>query len=231
MSALQDLVSAYQALLIAQYRTKPKAAAEIGIYARTILGDGVFFTALQNAFDLATAVGPQLDILGKYIGLSRLIGPPTPAPWFGCPSYNGGDPQNDNGCQNYLDTSQNVGILFFSYTYAGMQNTALSDEAYQFMLQLKAILNINDGTLSTIKALLKLFFGPAVTVVDNADMTLTYSIARNCPVDIATLTPFLPKPMGVGLIVNSTAALFTRVTSDGSTRVTSDGSTRIGYND
>lgn len=66
----EELKEYYADLLIIQYQNKPKAYDTI-----KALVDGVIMNQLplevQAAFDLDTAVGAQLDIIGKYAGVSR----------------------------------------------------------------------------------------------------------------------------------------------------------------
>ena len=71
-----ELSEYYGKLLIAQYRGKPKAVSviESTAYPATMplaSDDTPLPLAIQNAFNIDTAVGVQLDILGKYIGAKR----------------------------------------------------------------------------------------------------------------------------------------------------------------
>lgn len=59
----------YSNLLILQYHNKPKAKATIEA-TTSLLPDGLIQDVI-NGFDINTAVGDQLDLLGEYIGLSR----------------------------------------------------------------------------------------------------------------------------------------------------------------
>ena len=61
--------SYYSNLLILEYHNKPKAKATIE--ATVDLLPDTLIQEVANGFDLNTAVGKQLDILGEYVGLSR----------------------------------------------------------------------------------------------------------------------------------------------------------------
>jgi hypothetical protein len=80
-SNLIALVAYYVSKLILQYSDKPKAQGLIALFVKQALADDLA-TALIDAFDLATAVGPQLDIIGKYVGLPRNLGLPSLPPFF-----------------------------------------------------------------------------------------------------------------------------------------------------
>ena len=68
----QEYENYYSDLLILQYKTLPKARATISALVKQAV-DGGFLLEFVNAFGLDTAVGKQLDILGKYIGLNRQV--------------------------------------------------------------------------------------------------------------------------------------------------------------
>ena len=67
---ISEIVNLYKQLLIVQYADKPKAQATIELYINELLADGIYWE-VNDAYNIDTAVGVQLDILGKYIGLTR----------------------------------------------------------------------------------------------------------------------------------------------------------------
>ena len=218
MQDLDTSITYYLGRLIYQYQ-QPNANDTVSILVKQILADGLPW-ALQDAFDLNTAVGPQLDILGKYIGVSRLIGDPTPLPFFGFVRYSGVG-GNTNGFNSYA-TNGNAGVgVFYRYGYNAANVTALSDTAYRFMILFKIGLNYCDQTLASVQNLLKRLTNGNVLVTDHANMTITYQIGPGIPVSPSVLTPYLPKPMGVGITVNTLYALITG-TSDNIITGTSD---------
>jgi hypothetical protein len=200
-----------------QYR-KPAAQATIAILANLGVAD-LLALQVQDAYNPANALGVQLDVIGKYVGLPRNIGEAAPLPYFGFVRYSGvGD--NDNGFTSYL-SGINAGVLFFRYSYQGTRNTALTDDAYRFMLGLKIVSNSSDGTLYSIQKLLRDVLPGLVTLVDNQDMTLTYNISLSAPVSPAVITPWLPRPMGVG--VNTTTFVNLGANGGADDVVTGDG--------
>lgn len=64
------IVQYYQDLLILQYRGKTKARATIDALVRMVVADQLP-RSMQNAFDLETAEGVQLDVIGKIVGATR----------------------------------------------------------------------------------------------------------------------------------------------------------------
>lgn len=65
-----EIVSYYANLLIKQYASKPKALAHVAMLARMAIMNQLP-TSVMNAYDIDTAVGVQLDVLGKYVGIAR----------------------------------------------------------------------------------------------------------------------------------------------------------------
>ncbi len=217
---LRALVDFYVNRLAYQYRTKQKARDTIAIYTKQMVADG-FAQDVQNAFDVPTAVGAQLDIIGKYVGVPRNIGTPVTPEFFNYSDDAG--TIRANGFTDYL-SDINRTPEWFSYNFSAFQNTDLNDEQYRQVIAFKIILNSSDGTLYSIQNFLQLFFNGAVTVVDNKDMTLTYSVGSSLTLPISVLQSYLPKPMGVGINIIESGS---RITFDGDPRVTFDGDNRI----
>ena len=66
----EELKTYYADLLISQYKQKPKAYAMIKAVIDILLMNQLPLTA-KDAYDLETAVGSQLDTVGKYQGVTR----------------------------------------------------------------------------------------------------------------------------------------------------------------
>lgn len=65
-----DLQQYYADLLIMQYRNQPNAAAVIKALVLPAIMDQLQL-GVQNAYTMSTAIGTQLDVIGKYVGASR----------------------------------------------------------------------------------------------------------------------------------------------------------------
>lgn len=192
----------YTGLLAYQYKQGTKNRPALAIYLKQLLGD-MLAKAVEDAFSIDTAVGPQLDILGKYIGLPRNIGDPVPRPYYQFSDYGSPTFPAPNGFTDYGDPSINSQAIWYEYQFSGTQNTDLSDAAYQFMLKMKIVLNSNDGTLASIMDLLQLFLAGIVALVDNANMTITYTISERTPVPVSVLQAYLPRTLGVQRLFDS----------------------------
>lgn len=65
-----ELSSYYANLLILQYISQPKAYATVKASVTPVFMDQVP-DAVQSAYNVDTAIGVQLDVIGKYVGASR----------------------------------------------------------------------------------------------------------------------------------------------------------------
>ena len=70
MVTIDDIKKYYENLLIVQYHDKPKAKETVGTWVECMTGDSIL-TDLSSAFDIDTAVGKQLDVIGLFVGLGR----------------------------------------------------------------------------------------------------------------------------------------------------------------
>lgn len=197
MASLVEILSYYSDRLIAQYRDQPNARATIEIYGKQITADDLAST-LELAFSIDTAVGAQLDVLGKYIGVSRDIGDPIPDmnSYFGFADYTG--PANENGMNDYTDSFVNPNSLFYLYQNAAGIPSPLDDESYRTILKFQILVNISDSTLYSIQQIVATLVGPAVQITDAQDMNLVYAFYEVPPISLTILRRFLPRPLALG---------------------------------
>ncbi len=84
--SLASLTAYYSSLLAYQYRGLANADRQVQLWASQMIGENLA-ASLLTCFDVDQAVGAQLDILGKYVGVSRNIGAPVVRPYFGLWEY------------------------------------------------------------------------------------------------------------------------------------------------
>ena len=285
---INELTQYYSQKLAYEYRGLARADAQMQLYVKQFVAD-YLANQLSTCYALDAAVGAQLDILGKYIGLSRNIGLPIETSAFGLwtsdsyafpyyyqgvwdPVYNlptlpaaaghsewwyainspgvstapiaatfkAGDiiypngttwskvtDYNANGLTTYSNPATNANSLFYQYASSEVANTALPDDQYRAVLQLKIISNVSDHTLPSIMGSLRAVFGNAISVQDNRDMTLSYTVLTSFPLPLPILKQYLPRPMGVGIsvtLVNPVASGGYLLTQSGDYLTTEDGS-------
>jgi hypothetical protein len=205
----EEVIQYYVDRLIIQYRQKPRARATVAAFVREAVAN-LWVLKLADAFNLETARGKQLDLLAKYIGITRHYEDmEAPQDYFGFANYKRAEPQNPNGFRDYEKEFINSRAIWFQYGFKQYASALLGDEAFRTLLKLNIINNTTDTTLPGIMAALRRIFGNAITVIDNADMTLTY-IVNGSVIDLpkSVLEKILPRPAGVGVNVKIVRALF-----------------------
>lgn len=70
--SIDEIVSYYTDLLIIQYRSLVKAKATVDALVRPTVIDQLP-VSVQDAFEIDTAIGNQLDTIAKYIGVERRV--------------------------------------------------------------------------------------------------------------------------------------------------------------
>lgn len=193
------LVDELTNLLIKQYWEKDKAKAEITLQASTWDTCRTLLEMLDPAFDLDNAVGAQLDVLGRIVGIGRSVPDVIPKVYFGF-SIN---PTN-KGFASKFDQMR-IGGPFFSKFSSAFTDLQLGDSDYRFFIRVKAALNRASGFLSSeiypdIQDVILAAFDGRAYVVDNLDMTLTLYVSLVVSMDRLRLIRslnLLPKPQGV----------------------------------
>lgn len=122
---------------------------------------------MPTAFDIDSAVGPQLDAVGVRVGLSRVLAVPIAGVYFS------------------IDVA-GLGLDQGVIQGAGDPNdalTSLDDETYRAVLKLKVGANKWDGTLAQAQQFLSNLAGAGTYIFmqDNFDMTVTIGISGIVP--------------------------------------------------
>lgn len=196
---IAELVLQYQDLMLNQYRNAERARATIALLVQEAICSLVELD-IQDAFNLDTAIGVQLDVLGQYIGFDRNVTIPIDRFYFKYTDYL--NPVSlYAGFTLYTDSTVNAGSSWYLYSFSDTPNTSLDDDTYRTLLKLKIILNKSHNTLYEIATDLWQFFAGDIICFDSADMTISYAVNPNAKsvAIIAAQVGLLPKPMAVGI--------------------------------
>jgi hypothetical protein len=150
-------LSDYLGLITPYHSTRPKFVNTVAMLVQPLVDAQAMLAAMTADFDLDTAVGVQLDILGLWIGRSRFLNTPVTGVYF--TFHMPGDPDERDGFdqgvwQGPFDPT--TGII------------AMPDDTYRKVLQLQAIANEWDGTLGSIQAAFAVVF-PGIVIQDRGD--------------------------------------------------------------
>lgn len=160
-------VSDYTSLVTSEHADKPKFMAMVAAVSQCFVDQQNELEAFVNDFDLDEAIGAQLDILGKWVGISRNIETPISGVYFSLDASGVGF---DQGVwQGPFDPS--LGIV------------RMDDETYRLIIRAKIAANHWDGTIGSAAAILSSIFGTStyVFIQDNQDMSMTFGLSGNLP--------------------------------------------------
>jgi hypothetical protein len=197
MTDVDTTIEYYKDLLLYQYINAPNARAVTGLLCSQAIADLVPIS-VRDAFDIETATGPQLDIIGEYVGVSRLINVTIARDYF---TFE--DSQNAAttlyGFTDYSDITLNANVTVYEYVDNSKTSSALIDAEYRILLKLKVLLNISNNSLYDINIIFYDFFGTDITILDQLDMSMSYFVKSTISriIGIAKDQNLLPKPMGV----------------------------------
>jgi hypothetical protein len=200
MTDVETTIEYYKDLLLYQYINAPNARAVTGLLCSQAIAD-LIPIALNDAFDIDTALGLQLDILGEYIGFNRVINTTLPRDYFTFEDYIA--PLGTLfGFTDYTDLLLNAEVTFYAYIDNGTTTAALNDAEYRILLKLKLLTNVSNNSLYDVNSILYSFFGTDIIIFDQLDMTIVYFIKSDIAriIGIAYDQNLLPKPMGVLIV-------------------------------
>lgn len=153
-------MSKYTELITNYHAGKPRFVAHVDLSTRPLTDASTALQGLITAFDIDSAVGSQLDILGEWIGRTRIVSQPISGVYF---SFDTDGLGWDQGIwQGPYDPD------------AGY--TSLSDDTYRIVLKAKIAINNWNGQNDTLPPILETALegsGLKMQIVDNQDMTIS----------------------------------------------------------
>ena len=197
---VDSLIQYYVSLLIIQYNQKPNARAHIALLVRAWLASGIMLDVM-NGYDLNTAVGKQLDVLGKYAGVTRYWSQINIENYFAFTSYSESSPDSlpkFGFCtyDNYSAFSYNGTLTYNSIVTT---ENALSDNDFRVLIFLAILQNTCACGHGEIDEKLFALFGTSSRMESLGYKNMFYFITTAItPLIQAIMTKkLLPKPMGV----------------------------------
>lgn len=152
-------ISAYTSLITSEHSVQPNFMATIAALVQPAADLQVVLNSVPSLYDLNTAVGAQLDVVGQWIGQSRNITEPLVGVYF---------------------TLDNASLGFDQGTWLGPFDpvtglVSLPDDSYRILLYAVIAANSWDGTVPsayTIWSSLFSSFGYEILIQDNQNMTM-----------------------------------------------------------
>lgn len=197
---INEIVEYYSNLLIIQYHNKPKAKAMIELFVRELLANGIMFD-VENGYNIETAVGKQLDVIGKYVYMDRYYQSLDLEGFFSFALYDEDPISVDKiGFADYADSDKTGKTLTYGDVIS--QFGTLGNADFRTLLKLRIIQNNSNHSHKSIDDALFAFFGDDITVSQTGTMQMTYLVPASYKslIEVAIQKDILPRPMGVQLL-------------------------------
>lgn len=191
MAVIDDIKEYYADLLILQYRNKPKARETVKTGVDIYLGDGVILQ-LASILDIDTAIGAQLDIIGKILGCPRNVaGINNQTKYF---SFH-----VDNTSIGFSTVGNPRSGVAKNRNNSVLASYALRDEEYRTLLKFKAFINVWRGDMASMDKALYSVFGDNINLV-SGNLEVTYEIQEmTVPIEAAQALGYFKAPVGVAV--------------------------------
>ena len=190
----------YLDLLILQYSDSIKASDTITALTSKFEALYNIVSVFDDSFDVDSAVGVQLDTVGKIVGVSRIVPFSVAKKHFGFADNALSYPMDDK----FLSVVSYPMDDRFSPDYS---ESELDDFNFRFFIKSKIIKNIVSAYMirdseNSLQNAIDFLFSSKAYLVDNGDMSLTLYVNSDFDFD---LIPFInqleviPRPQGVSL--------------------------------
>lgn len=202
-ATVEALLEYYTNLLIIQYNQKPKARAHIRLLATQMMMNGVMLDVL-NGYAIESAVGKQLDVIGKYVGVDRFYEEIDLENYFAFTFYDEVSPDTKPkyGFSNYANFEDFAHNGTLTYDAIITESNALGDPDFRLLIRLAILLNSCQHGHGEIDQKIFALFGDVIRMESAGLMHMAYFLN-------SAITPFwqavfqkrlLPKPEGVALV-------------------------------
>lgn len=193
------MIDEYTLLLIKQYWEKPKARAEIEARVRRYKAIADLLKSILVELDVDHSVGAQQDMIGRIVGIGRVVPGVIPKVFFGFD-----ESENTAGFSDKFNIAR-TGAPF--YDKFGEKYTAhqLGNTQYRQLIKAKIAINnassmmVSDEHITMQDAIMQAFNGRAY-IVDNQDMSVTLYVSPTVPSSELRMIKklgLLPKPQAV----------------------------------
>ena len=204
---MNDLIKYFTNLLILQYKNKPRAKATIQALTTNTYSDTqgkIFPIEVQDSYNLDTAVGSQLDVIGKYIGCERTL-PIIIDNNFKYAEYD----DSINPPEGYAEYTDNKTTYpYAEYRYSSYNYYSMDDKPYRKVLKMASYLKGKSLSLGNIDEALKYAFNGDIYVVEK-DKEIEYHLLQEAEgltfldtqdkLDIF-FNKYFPRPTGCSLL-------------------------------
>jgi len=183
----------YTPLITAEHNQQPQYMAMVALVTGAIASITAVTQSIPGQFDLDYAIGAQLDIVGKWIGQSRVVTGVLEVGYFGF--------SDDSSALGFGELGNPaIGGQFFDLnTGSATASTVLADPEYRIVLRAKIIKNQYDGSMDQLAAAAAVLLGVPCLFLDPGTRIVTIVVTQAIDATLqALLTGYdlLPRPAG-----------------------------------
>lgn len=209
---MEELIEYYKNLLIIQYHSGVKARATIKMLVKLCWANFVL-KSIRDGFEIDTAVGPQLDVIGQWVGVDRSYDkkPYDDHPWIALPELTGATSVWQGGYSEIDNFNTELGGFLTEYYVNGNVSYGLPDEQFRWLIKLKIIKNSIKHTCKNIDDAIHNFSGGGLETrwdIPNRILYYEYSLdyQYNNLLPIAYKKNVYPCPTGYQIVWNVRSA-------------------------
>lgn len=173
---MEELLKYYPNLLIIQYNHAIKARATIEAYVKLLWANQIL-RQIRDSFDVDTAVGEQLDVIGLWVGVDRYVylKPYDNHPWISLIEITGAtDTVLQGGYAEQSNFNTKLGGFLTPDMVIGSNKSDLQDEEFRWLIKLKIIKNSISHTCKNIDDAIYGLFGNDVWTTWDLDNHILY---------------------------------------------------------
>jgi hypothetical protein len=201
----EELILYYANRLILQYRNQEKAPEHIKALLKIVVLLELLVD-IENGFSIYNSEGFQQDIVGKYLGVDRIIKATAfTRDYWGYCEYGDTSPFDFFPYCKYGQIAPDVQIR--SYKESQQSLYELTDEEFRFVMKMKIIQNNSNHSAYEIDRFIYRYF-PSEAIfsdfIDRGNMSIAYIFNESSErmVTILVSENLLPKPAGVAVTVS-----------------------------
>ena len=160
----------YADLIPAPNNQKPNFMQVVDVLTAAAASITAGIQSIVPAFNLNTpAVGAQLDVIGQWVGQSRIISDVLIVGFFGF--------ADDVAAATFgEETDPSIGGPFYEEGAPFEGTTVLSDPDYRTILRARIVRNQSYGSLADIESALQFIFGSPAKIADNGTLSLAITV-------------------------------------------------------
>ncbi len=184
----------YLSLITSQHR-KPKFTSTVQTSITPLIDCINFLNTINAEFDLETAAGFPLKVIGEWVGAQDSIPNSVPIAFFGYQEQTGSLPMRET------DDPTFVSGFWRESGVSGYRAKAMSKELFKKVVKAKIKLNHSDCSIDSAKQIIEMILDKKFKIKDNHNMSVTFIFLENYEEYERELVKLMfPLPSGVKLI-------------------------------